>query len=282
MTFTFRLQKEQSFNGVGAGQTAVLSLKTQGTYRTLWLKYGTGTTGGPTQANMEAEILQIRLKLNGQVQRTFSARELFDLFESYRGRSVVDGYLRIPFGEPWLVTPAGEEAGNWGMGGISSFTVEVDIAAGATAPTLQALANWSPITTNIGNIVRWERFTPQAAQAGDVDFVPVRRGAVIGQHFDMANVTLNTALVLWDQEERLIDASKADIDEALKEHDFVPQSDWLHVDFRGMSARFSQFVEFIREGANGARPVADFRTRVNAAAAGNIRVIQETWASPAA
>jgi len=282
MVFTFRLRKEQSFNGVGAGQTAVLSLNTVGTYRDLYLFYNTGTAGGPTQANMEAEITQIRLKLNGQVQRTFSARQLFDLFETYRGRTVLDGVLRIPFSEEWLVSPGGEDAGSWGMGGISSFTCEVDIAAGATNPTLRASTVWNPNTTNIGNIVRWERFTVQPSAAGDVDFTPPRRGAIIAQHYDMTNVTLNSALVLWDQEERLIDGSKADIDEVLKAHDFVPQSDWMHVDFRGHSGRFTEFVEFVRQGANGQRPVADFRTRMNAAGAGNVTVLQELLANPAA
>ena len=132
-----------SFAAVAAGQTATLDVPARGTYYSLMLTYTTDTVGGATQANMETEITEIRLKINGKIQRRFSAEELFD-HSTYKGQTITAGKLQIYFAEPWRQTVQGEEALAWPMGDVDTFQVEVDIADNSSqACSLSASAQWS-------------------------------------------------------------------------------------------------------------------------------------------
>ena len=158
-----------SFQAVAAGQTATLELPVGSlVYHELLLIYGTSTGGGPTEANMEAEVTEVRIKLDGKVQRVFSAAQLFDL-NRVNGITVAAGFLPIFFGEPWRRSADGEDALAWGTQDISTFTVEVDIAAGATAPTLDARIVVDRVRRPLGPIVKWRRFTVPVSAVGIVN-----------------------------------------------------------------------------------------------------------------
>lgn len=267
-----KFRKCPSFQGVAAGQTATLNLPVVGTYYTLKLLYATATGGGATQANMEAEITQIRLKVNGVEQRRFTARELFDV-NSYRGQSVEDGILTIFLAEPWRPTVQGEDAYAWGMGGgISSFTIEVDFAGGAGVTSLECLREWSPVTTNMGLISKWRKFNLNASAAGVVQFQPPIREAYIGFHMDMASVTVNDVEVTVDEEQDFDEATKTQIDSVYKHHGFVPHADWFHVMKDGLTGRAADVWAMIRPDG---RRVSDFRIDVDAAGAGNVPILAE-------
>ncbi len=155
-----------SFSGVGAGQTATLELPVGDiTYDQLLLVYGTATAGGPTEVNMEAEVSEIRIKVNGIVQRTISAAELFDL-NRVNGVVVADGFLPIFFAEPWRRSAQGEDVLGWGAADVDTLQIEVDIAPGAAAPTLSARVEIERVRRAMGPIVKWRRFTIQPGAAG--------------------------------------------------------------------------------------------------------------------
>lgn len=152
-------------NGVAAGQTATLEIPTGGVYHGIQLVYTTTTAGGANQTNMEAELTQFRLKVNGNVQRTFSMAELIDM-NARRGIAFATGIVDIFFSEPWMRTPGGEDELAWGMADVTTFQLEIDIAAGAGAPTLTGLAVWENVTRTMGPIVKWKRYSFTAAGAG--------------------------------------------------------------------------------------------------------------------
>jgi hypothetical protein len=128
--------KLPNFNAVAAGQTATVNLPATNnwTYHRLMLTY---TESGTlvTQANMQAAITGIRVLIDGKVQRTMSAAELI-MMNAFYGDAYAAGYLTIYFSEPWRRTPQAEDTLAWPMGDVSTFTLEVDIAAGRTAPAL--------------------------------------------------------------------------------------------------------------------------------------------------
>lgn len=92
------------------------------------------------QATIEADLTQIRLKVNSKVVRTFSATEA-NAIALLNGIPFTAGILPILLAEPKRRTPEGEEFLAWLMYeqlGVGDFDIEVDIGAGAAAPTLVA------------------------------------------------------------------------------------------------------------------------------------------------
>lgn len=154
-----------SFNGVAAGQTATLEIPTGGTYHGIQLTYTTTTGGGANQTNMEAELTAFRIKVNGNVQREFSFAQLVKM-NAIHGVGFATGIVDIFFSQPWMRSPAGEDALAWGMADVSTFQLEIDIAAGAGAPTLSGLAVWENVARNMGSIVKWKRYSYTTSGAG--------------------------------------------------------------------------------------------------------------------
>ena len=161
-----------NFNGVAAGQTATVQLPVGNiTYHKLILAYNTSVAGNGSQANTEAHITQVRLKLNGKIQRVFSAKQL-DTINAFYGRSFQTratlGYLEIFFSEPWRRTPQGEDALAWGTADLATFQVEVDLAAAATAPVLTPHADVEYVTRPNGLIAKWRSYTQPVSAIGIV------------------------------------------------------------------------------------------------------------------
>ena len=165
-----------NFNGVAAGQTATVQLPVGNiTYHKLVLAYSTSVAGNGNQTNTEAHVTAVRLKLNGKIQRTFSAKQL-NAINAFYGRSfqsrniggVPFGYLEIFFSEPWRRTPAGEDALAWGTQDVSTFQVEVDLAAAATAPSLIPHADVEYVSRPNGLISKWRSYNQPVSAAGVV------------------------------------------------------------------------------------------------------------------
>jgi len=158
-----------SFQAVAAGQTATIELPIgELVFHELLLLYGTTAAGGANRVNTEAHITEVRVKLNGKVQRVFSAAQLFNLNE-VNGITFAAGFLPIFFGEPWRRSADGEDVLAWGTDDISTFTVEVDIDAAALNPTLDARIVVDRVRRPLGPIVKWRRFTVPVSAIGIVN-----------------------------------------------------------------------------------------------------------------
>ncbi len=164
-----------SFNAVSPGQTATLDLPVTGTYDTLMITYGTATAGGPVQATMEAELTEWRLLVNGKVQRRFTTEELFDDLENLSMGLPNDGEITIHFAEPWRRSAQGEDVLGWGMGDVSSFQLQVDIAGAAASPTLSAKCVRQPQTVPMGPIVKWRKYTIPVTAVGIVNLTTLSK-----------------------------------------------------------------------------------------------------------
>ena len=190
-----------SFSGVAPGQTATLELPVGNLiYHNILFRYDTGTAGGPNQANMEAEIEEIRIKLNGIVQRTFSAAELFAL-NAINGIAVEAGFLQHFFSEPWRRSALGEDALGWGTSDLDTFQIEVDIASGATSPTLSATVEVERLPRKLGPIVKWRRFVLQPNAAGLLNVTNLPKLDAYLRLHTFAN-TITRQRVVVDQEEK--------------------------------------------------------------------------------
>lgn len=177
-----------SANAVAPGQTATFDVPALYTYHGISIYY-TANGVAATRATMEADITEIRIKLNGQIQRRFSAATLFAI-NAFYGDVVDNGYLPIYFSEPWRRTTQGEDALAWGMADISTFTIEVDIKSTAVSPTLAAKGMIERVNRPNGIIKKWAQFTVPALVTGEYNYPQLPKGdAYHALHGFTANVT---------------------------------------------------------------------------------------------
>lgn len=262
-----------SFNAVGAGQTATVDLPVGGvTYHALQLNYSTTNAGGATKANMEKEIKEIRLNVDGKVQRRFSAAELFAI-NAFNSRAVKNGLLTVFFSEPWRRGVVGEDSLAWGTADLQTFQVEVDIAAIARAPTLSAKAYVERVGREMGPIVKWRRHNIPAAATGVHNWTTApRQDAYYRVHAfssDIADVEVTV-----DQRE-VFSATRNQINALYEDLKLAPQAKIFHVAFDPTQRVSDALTMFVGDGAN-ARPISELRFDFNMTAAKAFDVITET------
>lgn len=260
--------RTNSFNAVAAGQTATLDLPVGGlTYHQLRLYYATATAGGATEANMEAEITAIRLKVDGKVQRRIKPAELFDL-NRFNGFGVNAGELPIFFGEPNRRTVQGEDALAWGTADISNFQVEVDIAGGAGVTSLSARAEVERIARPMGPIVKWRRHTIPITATGinNVTTLP-KSDAYYRLHAWSGNI--DAVEVRVDQETRF-EADPTQMGNLLADYGLTAQAGVFHVVF-DRTLRVGDALAM--RGAQ--RAVSEFRVDFDMGAAASFDLLAE-------
>lgn len=152
--------------GVTAGATALAKLPIGRAYHALFIKYAGITL---------AQMTEIRVKANGKVFQRFSATDL-DAMNQFSGMAAASGILTLPFDRNDLKTRAAEEetlvnTGSRGENGqaITSFEIEIDLDAAATAPVITLMAEQSAARAGgIGSILHCVPYTRSAAGAGEL------------------------------------------------------------------------------------------------------------------
>lgn len=152
--------------GVTAGGQALLKCPIGRAYHSLIMEYSGVTL---------AQLTEIRIKANGKVIHRYGA-EVRDAMNKFNGLAAASGFLVIPFDRIGLKTRQGEEemlvnTGSRAENGqaITSFHVEVDIAAAATAPVLNFFAIQSDARPGgPGSMLHVVPYTRSAAGAGEL------------------------------------------------------------------------------------------------------------------
>ena len=138
-----RLLKDPIVSGVAAGGTATVEFPLGPRYFTAWLYYQDG--GGAI--DILTAIEEIRVLINGKIQRRFTAAEV-NAVNLLRGAEYGvqpiagdDAILPLYFAQPWMRTLQGENDLAFGTGNVASFQLQIDFAAGLTTPSLQVYAS---------------------------------------------------------------------------------------------------------------------------------------------
>ena len=274
-----------SLNGVALGQTATLTLAVGPViYHKLVLQYG-NTAGNPTQATTEAAIAEIRLKLNGKIQRRFSAAKL-DSINAFSGKAMQgNGYLEIFFSEPWRRTPQAEDALAWGTqngGGVSTFQVEVDFAAGGAAgPTMVAHAEVEYLNRPIGVISKWRQYTQPVAAIGKVtnNTLPKTDGYQALHCFPVGANDISDITVTVDQVIRM-QGTLSDLTNLLKAYGWTPQAGMFHAVF-DRTGRVSDYLPMVyTHGGKQTGVVGNFQLDFDMAVANSFPLIAEVLGQP--
>lgn len=257
-----------SFNAVAPGQTATLDIPLGNLYHGLVLTYTTATAGGANQVNMEAELTEFRLKVDGKVQRRFSMAEL-NVLTGFRGIPFQTGIVPIFFSEPWRRTIQGEDALAWGTADLNTMTLEIDIDAGASSPTLEARGVINRIARPMGPIVKWRKFNANAGGAGlfNIQTLP-KIDSYYGVHF--ATASIDNARALLDQVETW-NFTEAQMQAFLTNEGLTPQTGYYHLVWDATN-RLADSLPMVV----GDRRAGDFRIDLTMAAAASFDYITET------
>ncbi len=267
-----------SFSAVGAGQTATVDLNANGTYDALFLHYQTGTAGGATKVNVEAEVQEIRLKVNGKVQRRFSATEL-NIINSSKGSryATIHGdasdvaVLPCFFAEPWRRASQGEDALAWGMADVDNFQLEIDIASGAVSPVLAVQSLWAPDKRTMGPIVKWKKYSVGVTTTGVREVTTFNKSdAYYALHCSTDDI--DKIVVKLDQE-IMFERTHRENGLLLAGYGGVQQSGWFNCRF-DFDSRVTSVLGMTR--ADKVTPVSEFRVDFDMGAATSFNVISET------
>lgn len=265
--------KLMSVNGVAAGQTATVDLPTGRRYFRVHLYYKTNAN----QATIEADITEIRIVVNGVVQRRFSSADLF-VVNALNGITFVNGLIPIHFAEPWRRTITGEEGLAWGTANVSTFQIQVDIAAGAVAPTLIGVAEVDNVAVPLAGIIKWykETFNSAGAQTLTITTLP-KLDAYLRIHARSALVT--AAKVVTDSIE-IYDVTRDQANAMMSAQKLTAQANNYHLIFdddqQVTSAR--PMVKAIDGG--GFKTLDEFRVDLTCSAAGAIPLLIERFGNP--
>ena len=193
--------------GVSAGGTAIIDLPKSVRYHGICLQYDTTTAGGATEANMEAEVGEIRVLLDEVTQRKATASQLFDINRTKGitpkvGNGTAPGFLPVFFSEPQRISQIAQEATAWGMLGVDDFQIEVDIInnAGQT-PVLKGFAVVDDVPEAPMGIVKWKRNTITVNATGEIAY---SLNLVNGDShqglffFETADGDIDDVLLEWD------------------------------------------------------------------------------------
>jgi hypothetical protein len=153
-------------NAVTAGSTSYFDLPTDLRYHAIYLNY----KGNANQSTIQSDITGVRLKVGNVTIREFTPAQLF-LLNALRGQAFANGYLPIFFSEPWMI-PAQREIYAWGMANIRTFQLEVDIAGGATSPTLGGFMEVDDVQENFEGVVSWYNNSVTVSSTGLKRFLP--------------------------------------------------------------------------------------------------------------
>jgi hypothetical protein len=263
---------EPGFNGTAISSTATVSIPVGNvTYHKLQLLYQRTSGAGATQAQIEADITEIRVLVNGKIQRRFSAKTL-DAINAFMKRPFQGtGFpLEIFLGEPWMRSPQAEDALAWGTGDASTFQLQVDIAGTAVTPTLALHAEVDYISQSMGAIMKWSSYTqPVSAIGHTINNTIPKIDAISAIHaFPVANTDITDVTVTVDNVIRL-QGSETDLNTlyANEAVQWVPQANVFSVFFNRTGRAGDVLPMVYKSGGKVAGVVQDLRVDWDMAAA---------------
>lgn len=286
---TKRLIPLNKIEGVTAGGTATIDLPTNVRYHGIFLEYDTDTSGGATEANMEAEISEVRINLEQVTQRKASSSQIFDINRTKNvtptvGNGTAPGYIPLLFSEPQRATQIEQEATAWGMAGVRDFQIEVDIANNSgQVPSLKGFALVDDVPEPPKGIVKWKRNTITVGATGELPFsLSTETGESYQGLFFFENTDgdIDDLLIEWDGVKMydLTEYQNVAIIEQMFNGSFDTVSKLVHVPFDG-----NHPADALRtvKNLNGQQVrVQELICTLNMAQANNVTLIREMVGLP--
>jgi len=240
------IKKEATQSGMGAGDKVVLDLNPAGVYHEIILDCRKAAAATMSEAEIEADIGKICVKLNGETIQEFTAAQVFDLWRYYyaaSGAHTVASMIPIHFTRPMFNRMIDRSAMGIGMKDQQSLTVEIDITAVATLDSITPFTKIEPDDSRGPGRHLRIRSLPDYFAAASLQQVPKKflvgnaNVALMAIHFDTgAGAATVTNFTLKGSAGQGVDVDIfPEITPPLNEllvHDSgrTPQTNWNHVD----------------------------------------------------
>ena len=164
------IKQEATKSGMGAGDKVTIDLTAAGVHHALFLDFRKAAAATMTEAEIEADVGKILIKVDGEPKIEMLASEAIDLWRYYHAH---EGAHTIASVVPiWLTR---ENFGNsidrslfaYGMKDVRSFTCEIDITAVATLASITPRSYIEPDNTrNLGKHLCIRRLTDYFGATG--------------------------------------------------------------------------------------------------------------------
>lgn len=252
--------------GIGPGQTASVNLPLGLTYNTLYIRANWDNGGSDEDVAVSdwgSVIKEIRLMVNGDARITIDAADLVKLNQFY-GQSMVAGTLPLFLARPWMRTAGGEDQTAYGTQGINTFTIEMDIASGATVNNLEVYAVQSPARP-FGPHLRIQKYTRNQGVTGEAEIDNIVRGPYAMMAMHVSTDSIGEVEVLADQ--RKVYEADSSIRQAHADvSGRAPQAGFTHIDLIGEN-RLSEALPM---------NLQDFRLNLDFQTTGNFSIYAES------
>ncbi len=268
---TRAINKMPTPEGIGAGQTATCRLPLGYTYNRLLIRMADGV-GDIAEAAWGSNIGEIRVMVDGDAKIQIDAADLVSL-NKYYGHTHDAGVLPIFLSRHWMRTILGEDQTGYDTaGGMSSFTLEMDLQPAITIGQLNVFAEQSdprdPITGQMkawGAHYRLQKYTHNQGVVGEAQISDIVRGPYSVMAIHAKTASISTVEVLADGK-KFYDTDTVIRDQYNRMGGRVPQTGFTHVDFipdNRLSDAFPMAVQ-------------DFRLKANFTATGSVPMYVES------
>lgn len=251
--------------GIGAGQTASVQLPLGLTYERLYIEMNVdGSPQDVPVADWGSYIDEIRILVDGDTKIQITAADLVKL-NKYYGQAMKAGVLPLFLARPWMQTIAGQQQTAYGTkGGITSFSLEMDLASGITINSLNVYAMQSP-GRPFGPHLRMQRYVHNQGVIGEAEISDIMRGGYSMCAMHVTTDDIGEIEILWDNR-KILEMSKNIRAAHYDVIDRVPQAGFTHVDFLAEN--------ILAEALPMA--VSDFRLKADFTATGNFSIYTES------
>ncbi len=201
---TDKYKKINTINGVGAGATTTVSLPLGARIKDLILVY----KGNAAEAVMIADLLTVKLVINGQPRRSPSAAQII-LLEKHEGRTITAGLLPVRFRNPSASDDQWEDRTALNTFRMASAALEITIDAAAVAPTLECYACYDNVDDKNDFLCVWDSVTFGNQGAGVKNKTDLVKVGILQRIDFFGAANLPTAVKLRADENEIIDLSAA-------------------------------------------------------------------------
>ena len=262
------LRRLPAGNQVGAGNTTTFQVPLGPTYRDFNLRPKIAGVDA-TEAQMRAQMTQVRCKINGIQRWGGNGGRLIDLYEYY-GFTLASGVFPMLFSRPNARTIVAEENSCLGTGNVDSLTIEVDLDAAATIDSIDLDAVYTPEKRDLGPLIEVHEntFTAGAAGTFEISTLPRSRGDLVGMHLFSS---LITAFELEVDAVTYFDGDLTTLNNVLTRTGRAPVTNVVHYEPAYLD-RYDDGIPL--------RGVQDFRQKLTMSGAGSVPIMMETLNVP--
>jgi hypothetical protein len=259
-----KFEKQANLVGIAAG-VCTAGLPAERVHHGLFLLCRKAAGVAMTEAEIEADVGKIILRLDGDIKLEATAAVLFDIwrywFEQY-GVFTPAGLIPIPFVRPNLLPAIERSLFAWGMQDIEAYTLEVNITGVATLQTVEVFTEVEDAQRRLGRHLAL-RYCPQnfgSTGVQEVTSLPFGDNdtgmfAMHIGHGSGAISSVTSKATRAGRSEEIYDELPYEAnDHILRQAGRTKQTGYYHVDF----SRTNDKDGFLRSG-----PIAAFRQQID-------------------